>query len=167
MLLDILSQLRRFALDGLGRLSFAPALLARLVIGVIFVHSGWGKLHNLDQVIEFFTSLGIPAPQIQAPFVAGTELVCGALVLVGLGTRIFAVPLIGTMVVAIATALWPDIEGVNGLFATVEFCYIALLVQLIVYGPGAVSVDALVSRAIAGREAPLHRHAGAQGVARA
>jgi putative oxidoreductase len=167
MILDLASQLRRLALDVLAKLTFAPALLARLVIGVVFVGSGWGKLHSLDQVIAFFTELGIPAPEIQAPFVAGTELVCGALVLVGLGARIFSVPLVATMVVALATAV--EFEGLSGLFGTIEFLYIALLLQIVVYGPGALSLDALVTRAIDRRDAPLHAHAHApaHGAARA
>src|SRR5258705_359728 len=61
------------------RLRWLPPTLARVTLGWIFVQSGWGKLHHLDQVVKFFTDLGIPAPQIQAPFAAGTELVCGAL----------------------------------------------------------------------------------------
>lgn len=136
--------LRRRVLGLCAQLDFLPPLLARVVIGVVFVKSGWGKLHNLDQVIGFFTELGIPAPEIQAPFVAGTELVCGALVGVGLATRLAAMPLIGTMVVAIATALWSQIEGLSGLFATAEFLYIVLLVGLVVEGAGRLSLDAWV-----------------------
>ena len=82
-----------------GRLAFVPPLLSRLVIGVVFTHSGWGKLHNLDQVTSFFASLVLPFPELQAPFVASVELGCGALVLAGLATRLASIPLIGTMVV--------------------------------------------------------------------
>ena len=145
---DLLFAVRRVALSVFARLDFLPPLLARIVIGVVFVKSGWGKLHNLDQVIAFFTDLGIPAPQIQAPFVAGTELVCGALVLVGLATRFAAIPLIGTMVVAIATALWSNIDGPNALFGTVEFLYIVLLVGLVIGGGGRLALDAWVGRRV-------------------
>ncbi|MBM4383075.1 MAG: DoxX family protein [Deltaproteobacteria bacterium] len=134
------------ALLGLAdRLAFAPPLIARLVVGVVFAHSGWGKLHNLDQVAQFFASLGIPFAELQAPFVAGVELGCGLLVLLGLATRIAAIPLIGTMVVALATALAPKITGVNALFGLSEFLYIALLAQLAIGGGGALSLDALVA----------------------
>ncbi len=140
-----LNALRRI-LDALfSRLAFAPPLLARLVIGVVFTGSGWGKLHNLGQVTQYFASLGIPFPELQAPFVASIELVCGALVLVGLGTRFVAVPLVGTMVVALATALAPKIDGLGSLFGLSEFLYIALLVQLAISGAGAVSLDHLVA----------------------
>ena len=144
---DLFYFVRRLLRNVLGRLDFLPPLLARIVIGFVFVKSGWGKLHNLDQVIGFFTELGIPAPGIQAPFVAGTELVCGALVGIGLATRLAALPLIGTMVVAIATALWEQIEGLNGLFGTSEFLYIVLLVGLVTGGGGRLSLDALIAGA--------------------
>jgi putative oxidoreductase len=143
-----LIDLRRLMLSACDRLAFAPPLLARLVIGVVFTHSGWGKLHNLEQVTRFFASLGVPFPELQAPFVACVELVCGALVLAGFATRLAAVPLIGTMVVALATALAEKISGVNALFGLAEFLYVALLVQLAVGGAGAVSLDRLVANAL-------------------
>jgi len=128
------------------RLAFAPPLLARLVIGVVFTHSGWGKLHNLDQVAEFFASLGVPFPALQAPFVASVELGCGALVLAGLATRLAAIPLIGTMGVALGTALASKITGANALFGLAEFLYVVLLVQLAIGGAGAASLDRFVAR---------------------
>ncbi|MFN8544881.1 MAG: DoxX family protein [Candidatus Binatia bacterium] len=148
-----LAAIRRTALRLLGRVQYVPPLLARLVVGYVFATSGWGKLHNLPHVIDYFTELGIPAPQIQAPFVAMTEFGCGVLVLVGLAARLCAVPLIGTMAVALATALWPDIDGVGGLFGTAEFLYVVLLVTIVVSGPGAVSLDALVVRGPIGSRA--------------
>src|SRR5579872_1930933 len=80
-----------------------PGLISRLTIGGIFIQTGWGKITHLDKVINFFTSLGIPAPRLQAPFVASVELGCGTLVLLGLATRVASLPLIGTMIVAILT----------------------------------------------------------------
>jgi putative oxidoreductase len=143
-----LLQLRRRLLAFCRRLAFLPPLLARFVIGVIFVGSGWGKLHHLDQVTQFFAGLGIPFPELQAPFVAFTELVCGALVLVGLATRLAALPLICTMIVALATALADEIDGLGSLFGLSEFLYIALLVGLVVGGAGALSLDRFVARAL-------------------
>ena len=145
---DLFFVLRRFALNVLGRLDFVPPLLVRFVIGFVFVNTGWGKLHSLDHLIQYFTELKIPFPQIQAPFVAGIEFVCGGLVLVGLATRFAAFPLVGTMVVAIATALWPDLDGLNDLLGRAEFLYIVLLVGLVVRGAGAVSIDSLLAKRI-------------------
>lgn len=113
-----------------------------------------GKLHNLDRVIEFFQSLDIPAAEYQAPFVAATEFSCGLLLIAGLATRFAAVPLIVTMLVAIRTALWPDLEGVIDLFGKEEFLFIVLLGWLAVAGAGAVSLDALAARLLHSREIP-------------
>ncbi len=143
---DLFFVIRRFALSLCAKLDFVPPLLARFVIGTVFVMSGWGKLHDLEHVTAFFTELGIPFPGIQAPFVSGIELVCGALVLVGLATRFAAVPLIGTMVVALVTALRDQIDGLNALFGTIEFLYVALLVGLVIRGAGPLSLDAVVAR---------------------
>ena len=122
----------------------APPFLSRLTIGGVFIESGWGKLTHLDKVVAFFTQLGIPAPRLQAPFVAAVELGCGALVLLGLGTRLAALPLIGTMVVAIATAKLEDIHGYSDLFSLSEYLFIVLLAWLAAYGAGAVSLDRLI-----------------------
>jgi len=147
--MSTLLSLSRALLALTDRLAFAPPLVARVILGVVFTHSGWGKLNNLDQVARFFESLGVPAPELQAPFVASIELVCGALVLVGLATRLAAIPLIGTMVVALATALAPKITGVNALFGLAEFLYIALLAHLVIAGPGALSIDRLLAQKLA------------------
>jgi putative oxidoreductase len=119
-------------------------LLARVTVGTIFVSTGWGKLHNLDKVIEFFTELGIPAPALQAPFVAAVEFVGGALVLAGIGSRIASLMLSGTMVVAILTAKRADIAGVTDLFGVVEWTYLVLLVWIAIAGPGALSLERLL-----------------------
>jgi putative oxidoreductase len=120
---------------------FLPPLLGRVVIAAVFIPSGWGKLHSLPDVINFFTSLGIPFPEYQAPFVAAVELVCGLLVLVGLGTRLASLMLLSTMVVAVVTAIWPDVTGVADFFAKDEVVYAAILGHLIVMGGGAVAAD--------------------------
>lgn len=129
-----------------ARLAWLPPVAARVTVGWVFVESGWGKLHNLEGVAKFFAELGVPAPHLQAPFVAGTEFFGGLLLLVGLVTRFAAVPLIGVMTVALLTALRDKIGSLSDLFGLVEFCYIVLLAGLAVFGAGAGSLDALLRR---------------------
>ena len=131
------------ALTSSKPIQFVGPLLARITIGAVFVSSGWGKLHNLERVTEFFGDLGIPAPAFNAVFVSYTELVCGALVLFGLATRLAALPLIGTMVVAIITAKLPEVEGLSDLLGTSEFAYLAILTWLVLAGPGRAALDNL------------------------
>jgi putative oxidoreductase len=138
-LLDLTDSLSR-------RLAWLPPALARLALGVVFAQTGWGKLHSLEQVTEFFRSLGIPAASLQAPFVAGVELVGGLALVVGLGTRVASGLLAATMVVAILTAQLGNVHGVADLFGLVEFAYLTVLVWLAVAGPGALSLDHAIAR---------------------
>jgi putative oxidoreductase len=128
------------------RAEFIAPLLARATVGYAFVESGWGKVNNLATVTEYFAELGIPAPALQAPFVSLVELIGGALVLVGLATRLAAVPLIGTMVVALVTAKASDISSFSDLIGTIELCYAVLLAWLAVSGAGTISLDHAILR---------------------
>lgn len=130
----------------LGRRTLLPLspLLVRLTLGVVFIGSGWGKLSDLDRVTEFFTELGIVAPRLNAGVVATVELGGGALVAVGLGTRLAALPLAFTMVVALSTALAPDISGVAELVGLSEFTYLVMFLTLALGGPGRWSLDHLL-----------------------
>jgi putative oxidoreductase len=136
-----------------GALRWLSPALARLTVGLVFFQSGWGKLHALDQVTQYFTELGIPAPALQARLASTTEFVCGGLLLLGLATRFAAVPLIITMAVAIRTALWDQVDGIASLAGLTEFAYVALLVWLATDGPGPLSLDALLGR-LGARRAP-------------
>lgn len=123
-----------------------PELISRLTIGLVFIESGWGKLHNLPKVVEFFESLNIPYANLQAPFVGTLELVAGALILFGLMTRLSSLTLIPIMAVALATAKRDDITDLSSLFGLSEFLYIVILVWLSIYGSEFLSVDALICR---------------------
>lgn len=130
----------------LNRLEWTGPLVVRLTLGLVFAVTGWGKLHNLDQITEFFESLNIPAASIQAPMVATIEFAGGLLLIAGLGTRIVSALLIGTMAVAIYTAKLPDLHGVVDLVNTIEWTYLAMFVWLVVHGAGKASLDHLIAR---------------------
>lgn len=110
--------------------SVLPELASRITIGWVFAESGWGKIQNLGQVTEFFKSLNIPMAEIQAPMVSGIELVAGVLILLGLFSRLAALPLIGIMVVAIFTAKLEEISDFSTLLGNMEFLYIVILLWL-------------------------------------
>ena len=124
-------------------------LLGRIVVGTTFLTTGWGKLHNLDSVTEFFTSLGIPAPGFHAALVSTTELVGGALLVLGLLARFAALPLATTMAVALLTAKRAEIEGIVSLFGQVEFLYLTVFLWIAIRGPGALSLDQLLGGRLA------------------
>jgi putative oxidoreductase len=134
------------ALGLLRRLEWLGPLLVRLTLGLVFATTGWGKLHNLEKVTEFFTTLGIPAPGAQAAMVSTIEFVGGLLLIAGLGTRIASALLIGVMAVAILTAKLPELHGVVDLANTNELAYLVMFAWLLVAGPGAASLDHVIAR---------------------
>jgi len=153
MLKDLLLQTRSRALALLERLHWLAPLLGRLSVGLLFLSTGWGKVHSLDKVTAFFVQLGIPAPGLNAVVVGYSELICGALLVVGLCTRLATIPLIVSMIVALLTAKLGDIHGVFDLVGADEFTYLCVLIILALIGPGKCSLDQIVCRSCFGSEA--------------
>ncbi len=141
------------ALDLLKKVEFTGPLLARITLGVLFMSTGWGKVHSLDKVTAFFMDLGIPAPGFHAHLVSFVELIGGGLLLVGLASRLAALPLIVSMAVAIVTAQREDVHGLADLFGLVEWTYLALLFWIAVAGPGKASLDHLLTSRRSGTRA--------------
>ena len=142
--MDLLSRAEAAFLSTAGRLSWIGPTLARLTLGVVFIGTGWGKLHDLDKVTGFFTELGIPAPGFNALLASSAELTCGSLLLVGLLSRLASIPLIVTMIVAILTAKRGDLHGLPDLLGFEEWTYIVLASWIAVAGPGPLSLDRFV-----------------------
>lgn len=124
-----------------GYLTWLAPLFARITVGWVFLLSGWGKLHALPQVTENFVGWGIPAPHLLAAFVSGVEFFGGLFLLIGLLTRISAGALGITMIVAIRSAKWADVDSLETLLGFDETEYLALFLWLAIAGAGAVSVD--------------------------
>jgi putative oxidoreductase len=129
----------------LDAFAWLPPLLARIVVGWVFIESGWGKLHHIDKVIGFFTELGLPAPAFQAHLVATTEFTGGLALLLGMFTRLASLPLMVIMFVAIATAKKDELHGFPDLIGFPEFLYMVLLFWLLIAGPGKLAMDAILA----------------------
>ena len=127
--------------------AWAGPLIMRLTIGYVFMLSGWAKLNNLSQMIQNFTEWGIPAPQILTPFVSGVECFGGAMLILGLFTRIPAAMLAVVMLVAIKSAKWGDVDSLETLLGFEEATYFAAFLWLAIAGPGAASLDRLLVNA--------------------
>src|SRR5258708_31481072 len=134
-------------------LEWLAPLFARLVVGWVFLWSGWGKLHNLPQVTENFIGWGIPFPHLLTPFVSGVEFFGGLFLLLGLLTRISAGALAVTMIVAIPSAKWADVDSLETLRGFDGFEYLALFLWLAIAGPGVLSVDHWLRRRFTGGHA--------------
>ncbi len=141
------------------KVAFMGPTLARLTVGLVFIGTGWGKLHSIPDVTEFFTTLGIPMPGFNARLTACTEFFGGLLILVGLGTRLVALPLAFTMTIAILTAKRSDITGIRSLVGFEEWSYLVFFLWLALAGAGKLSLDALI-----GKRMRHDRAAGARAV---
>jgi putative oxidoreductase len=138
-----------------GYFTWAAPLAVRITVGVVFMGTGWTKLHNLPAITKNFTALGIPAPEILTPFVSGVEFFGGLLLLIGLLTRFAAVPLMIVMVVAIISAKLGDITSLEDFLGIEEVSYFVMFAWLAIAGPGPVSVDHFVLEA-SGRDPASH-----------
>ena len=129
----------------------SPTLLAvRLYWGFPFAQTGWGKLHNIKKITEFFVSLNIPFPAFNAHPVSGLELVGGILLLLGLFSRPIALLLAGNMFVACWTA---DQEALKSIFsdpgkfyAADPYTFLFASVMVAIFGAGYFALDTLVAR---------------------
>jgi putative oxidoreductase len=149
--------------DRLERL-FSPLgnvvlLVLRLVWGWQFLTTGLGKLQNHARVTEFFSTLGIPAPGANAWFVGSLEMAGGALLLLGLFSRPVALLLTGNMLVAYWSADRPALLGVfhdlDAFLKADPFWFLFVSIVVLTLGPGAVSLDRLLTRSSKEPPAPL------------
>ena len=131
-----------------GSVSESPAaiLLVRLIVGCVFLSEGIQKFLFPDALgIGRFIKIGIPAPEIMAPFVGIVEIVCGVLVLVGLFTQLASIPLIIDMLVAIATTKIPLLleKGFWAMAheARTDWCMLLGSIFLLIVGGGWWSLD--------------------------
>lgn len=126
-----------------GVMTSVSLLIYRLILALVFIPAGWGKLQNLQKPISFFETLGIPFPSYVAPMVGTFEFFCGVMLLLGLMTRMFSIPLIVIMAVAILTAKLPEVTSIRDLAGITEFLYLALSMMLFSFGGGRFSFDSL------------------------
>jgi len=121
-------------------------LLFRLVLAYGFFEPAMNKVADIHAIGEWFEGMGLPAPYFQAYLATITECLGIILLTLGLGTRIIAIPLIITMLVAIKTVHWENgfAAGNNGF--EIPFYYIIMLLSLIFTGSGKISVDYLMNK---------------------
>lgn len=122
-------------------------ILIRILVGWVFVSEGIQKFLFPAQLgVGRFIKIGIPSPQIMAPFVGTVEIVCGALLLIGLFTRLATIPLLGVILVAIGTTKIPMVEkaGMWSMLheARADFSMLLGLLFLLIVGGGTMSLDA-------------------------
>jgi putative oxidoreductase len=145
-----LARLYRLLISVASGLESAFLLIVRLYWGVQMAQTGWGKLHSLGRVTDFFTTLGIPAPGVNAVFIATLEFVGGILFALGLGSRLIALLFVGDMIVAYYAA---DREALLSFFsspdkfaAATPFVFLVASLIVLIFGPGKYSLDAILAK---------------------
>jgi uncharacterized membrane protein YphA (DoxX/SURF4 family) len=152
----------------------APASVAliRLAVGLVFLTEGVQKfLYPAELGAGRFSKIGIPAPEVMGPFVGAVEVCCGALLILGLLTRLAAVPLIIDISTAIVATKVPVLLG-HGFwgFALAKLPHYGLLSMiheartdlsmllgllfLLIVGAGAWSLDARMGGKPGAKEKP-------------
>jgi putative oxidoreductase len=125
-------------------------LFVRLYWGWQLEQSGWGKLHNIDKVTEFFTSLGLPAPGFTAHFIASLEFIGGILLILGLASRLNALALTINMIMAYITAdhdaLMSIFSNPDKFYAAAPYTFLFASLVILIFGPGLFSLDAAIAR---------------------
>lgn len=139
-------QLAPRLLAAARRLEWLGPLLLRLVFGWFWVETGWAKLHHLDFFAQRFADWGIPLPMLSATVSATTDLIGGALLLIGLATRLATIPMIINMLVALAVVVLPGISTLDEFVELDEVLYVVVLFWLLLAGPGKASLDHLIAR---------------------
>jgi uncharacterized membrane protein YphA (DoxX/SURF4 family) len=141
-------------------------ILVRLLVGlVVFLPEGIQKLIMPDVLgAGRFAKIGIPFPEIMGPFVGWVETICGALIILGLLTRLAAIPLIIIMIVALVSTKLPILLGHDvgmfhlaadikrtGFWSTMhesraDLTMLLGCIYLLIVGAGRWSIDATLAR---------------------
>lgn len=143
--MKILSKITEFG-HSLPKFQSIPLLLFRLVLAYGFFVPAKMKWGNIDGIAEWFGSMNIPLPTINAYMAATTEALGVVLLTLGLATRLISIPLMFVMVVAILTVhLGNGFEaGDNGF--EIPLYYLLMLLTLVISGPGKYSVDSILNK---------------------
>jgi putative oxidoreductase len=133
-------------------------LMVRLYWAWQFMQTGWGKLGDLGKVTNYFSSLGIPAPALNAYFISGLEFVGGILLAIGLGSRLISFVLAADMAVAYYVgdhdALLSFFSDPDKFYAAAPFTFLVASLIILILGPGKLALDALLARRVGPRAQP-------------
>src|SRR5216683_4183694 len=120
-------------------------LLVRLYWGWQLAQSGWGKLHHLSSVGEYFATLGLPMPAQMAVFIASVEFFGGIFLALGLASRITALVLTVNLTMAYVIgdreALLSFFSDPDKFIAAAPFAFLLVSLIVLIFGAGKISMD--------------------------
>ena len=125
-------------------------LFVRLYWGWQLIQSGWGKLHHLSNVTDFFTSLNLPMPAQTALAISSLEFFGGVALAIGLLSRLTAFVLAINMIMAYVTAdreaLFSIFKDPDKFYAAAPYAFLVATILILLFGPGKFAVDKLLER---------------------
>ncbi len=125
-------------------------LAIRLYFGWLLFKAGSGKLMHVDANAEYFRGLHIPMPVLNVYLSGTVESVGGILLIVGLAARLAAIPVIGNLMVAYATAHPDELKAIfsdtNRFLKAPPFLVLLTAIIVLAFGPGLLSLDGLLNR---------------------
>jgi putative oxidoreductase len=129
----------------------SPFLLAvRLYWGWQLIQSGWGKLHHLQNVTEYFTTLNLPMPAQMAVAISCLEFFGGIFLAAGLLSRLTALVLTVNMIMAYVTgdreALQSIFSDPDKFYAAAPYVFLIASLIILIFGPGKLCLDTLLER---------------------
>ena len=129
----------------------SPFLLAvRLYWGWQLVQSGWGKLHHLDKVTDYFTTLNLPMPAQMAVIISCVELFGGIFLALGLLSRLTALVLTVNLIAAYISgdreALFSIFSDPDKFYAAAPYTFLIASLIILIFGPGKLCLDTLLER---------------------
>ena len=133
-------------IEGTEKLRDIPLLLFRIILAYGFYEPAMMKLKNLSGVAEWFGSMNYPLPMFSASLSMVTEVSGVVLLILGLGSRVIALPMMFIMVVATFTVHISNgfPAGDNGF--EIPLYYFLMLFSLVAFGSGKYSIDALIAK---------------------
>ena len=150
--MDFLLRLKKLYKTFFYYLSFGQSpflLFIRLYWGVQLIQSGWGKLHHLDKVTEFFTSLNLPMPAQTAVAISCLEFFGGIFLAIGLLSRLTSLALTINLIVAYITAdreaLFSIFSDPDKFYAAAPYTFLVASLIVLLFGPGKFAVDYLLN----------------------
>lgn len=123
-----------------------PLLLIRLTLAYGFYSPAIAKVNDIGAIAEWFETLGMPAPLLNAYLATYTEVAGVILLALGLATRFITVPLIITMIVAVKTVHWQNGFNASDNGFEIPLYYTVMLITLMIYGAGKISLDGILRR---------------------
>jgi putative oxidoreductase len=148
----VITKVRQWHEQFFGLVSYLQSpflLIVRLYWGWQLAQSGWGKLHNLSNVGEYFATLGLPMPAQMAAFIACVEFFGGIFLALGLASRITALVLTVNVTMAYVIgdreALLSFFSDPDKFTAAAPFVFLTVSLIVLIFGAGRISTDTAIT----------------------